>query len=256
MPMETRMRLMNHLTEADLQSWIDAELDSVERNRVADHLAACADCRRELGILRAASELFRDALVLHDEGIIAAGGRDKARRALPRWAGRVAAITLLVGGAAIAAVVPGSPLRALFVEPEPVELTDTTPGTTVSDVNGASISVRPVARELRVRIRDFPAGTTVRLVLTDAQVAVANLPHGEATARFVVAAGMLEVLGPGSEQNALEGDGLVVQLPSWLDAGIVELDGEVVARVSDGRISAERQVTRLGDGEVVIEVGG
>ena len=82
------MRLMNHLTEADLQSWSDEELDPADRIRVADHLASCPDCRRELGDLRAASELFRDALVLHDEGIVTAGVRNGARKALPRWIGR------------------------------------------------------------------------------------------------------------------------------------------------------------------------
>ena len=99
-------------------------------------------------------------------------------------------------------------------------------------------------------------GTNIRIVLTDGPVAVANLPHGEANARFAVGAGLLEVIGPGGDGVAAAGEGLVLQLPGWLDSGTVELDGEVVARVSGGRISAGRQVTRVGDGEVVIEVGG
>jgi hypothetical protein len=251
------MRLMNHLTEADLQSWIDEELDPAERIRVADHLASCTDCRRETGDLRAASELFHDALVLHDKDLVSAGGRRRPATVLPRWVGRAAAVTLLLGGAAVAAVVPGSPLRGLFVEPEPVELAARASAEPAStETEGASITVRPVAGELLVRLRAFPAGTNIRLVLTDDDVAIANLPHGGATARFVVAAGMLEVLGPGSGQVAADGDGLVLRLPRWMDAGIVELDGVVVARVSEGRISAERRVTRMGDGEVVIEVGG
>ena len=251
------MRLMNHLTEADLQSWIDEELDPADRIRAADHLASCSECRRELGDLQAASELFHDALVLHDREVASAGVRIGKPRGIPRWAGRAAAVTLLVGGAAIAAVVPGSPIRELFIEPEPVELTAPAGSeTTLPDPDGASITVRPAGGELRVRLRAFPAGTIIRLVLTDDPVAVANLPHGEANARFVVGAGLLEVFGPGDGHVVPESDGLVLRLPGWMDAGIVELDGAVVARVSDGQLITGRQVTRVGDGEAVIEVGG
>ena len=248
---------MKHLTEADLQCWIDEELDPTERIRVADHLASCVDCRSELGELRAASELFSHALLLHDEGLATAGRPGGARKALPRWVGRAAAITLLLGGAAIAAVVPGSPLREFLVGPasvEPVAGPDVE--TVVEDSEGPSIRVRPVNGELLVRIRAFPEGTNIRIVLTDEAVAVANLPQGEANARFIVASGMLEVVGPGEERAPAAKDGLVLRLPGWIDAGIVELDGAVVARVSEGHVVAERQVTRSGDGEVVIQVGG
>jgi len=248
---------MRHLTEADLQSWIDEELDPTERIRVADHLAACVDCRRELGELRAASELFSHALVFHDESIVTASQPGGARKALPRWVGRAAAITLLLGGAAIAAVVPGSPLREFLVGPASVEpIAGPGVAAVAEDSEGPSIRVRPVDGALRVRIRAFPGGTNIRIVLTDEPVAVANLPQGEANARFIVASGMLEVVGPGEGRAPAEGDGLVLRLPGWMNAGIVELDGAVVARVSEGRVSAERRVTRSGDGEVVIQVGG
>ena len=256
---------MNHLIDADLQAWIDEELDPGDRIRVADHLASCSDCRHLLTELRAAAELFSEALLLHDEGMrqsseggSGAGGR-RILLSFPRWAGRAAAVTILLGGAAVAAVLPGSPLRDLIVGTDEVETTPAPARITTDDAGstpGASITVRPIAGRLQIRITDFPRGTRVRIVLTDRAVAVASLPDGEPNARFVVAAGLLEVVGPGSDGTPEEGNGIVLQLPRQIKSGVVELNGIVGARVSNGRIDAERQVSRVGDGEVIIEVGG
>ncbi len=252
---------MNHLADAELQAWIDEELDPGDRIRVADHLASCADCRGLLAQLRGAADLFRDSLVVHDELVLMRAGRPGAAqtrttRRLPRWAGRAAAVTLLVGGAAAAAIVPGSPLRGLIVgsdadETQPTEVV----ANAVPETSGASISVRPSAGELRVRVREFPAGTRIRIMLIERPLGVASLPHGDADARFIVAAGLLEVVGPGREGPALPGDGVVLQLPRRMSYGVVEVDGDIVARVSGGSVEAPRQVSDSGDG-VVIEVGG
>ncbi|MFW6084337.1 MAG: zf-HC2 domain-containing protein, partial [Gemmatimonadota bacterium] len=39
---------MGHLTEAELQAWIDRELDPAEHVRVTRHLEDCAGCRGDL----------------------------------------------------------------------------------------------------------------------------------------------------------------------------------------------------------------
>jgi len=252
---------MIHLVDADLQAWMDEELDPGDRIRVAEHLASCADCRDELAELRGAADLFRDSLVVHDEVARMRGRSGAARirtaRRLPRWAGRAAAVTLLVGGAAAAAIVPGSPLRGLIVGNGPAEIGQPVEivATELPEAPGASISVRLSAGELRVRVREFPGGTRIRIMLIERPVGVASLPHGDASARFVVAAGLLEVVGPGSDGVALPGDGVVLQLPRRMSLGVVEVDGHIAARVSGGRIEAQRQVSDSGDG-VVIEVGG
>jgi hypothetical protein len=241
---------------------MDEELDPGDRIQVADHLASCADCRGVLSELRGAADLFRDSLVVHDEDVQILAGRPGAAQArttrrLPRWAGRAAAVTLLLGGAAAAAIVPGSPLRGLFVGSDTDEIGQPTEvvATAVTETLGASISVRPSAGELRVRVREFPAGTRIRIMLIERPVGVASLPHGDADARFVVAAGLLEVVGPGSDGPAVPGDGVVLQLPRRMSYGVVEVDGDIAARVSGGRIEAQRRVSDSGDG-VVIEVGG
>lgn len=258
-------RLMNHLIDADLQAWIDEELDPGDRIRVADHLASCSDCRDALSELRAAAELFGQALVLYDEGVRRSSarasrvGRRRLVRSLPRWAGRAAAVTLLLGGAAAAAVIPGSPLRELFLGSDVVETNPAPSRIATIDTGaapGASITVPPLAGRLRIRITGFPVGARIRIVLTDRAVVVASLPDGEPYARFVVAEGSLEVVGPGSDGAPQAGNSLVLQLPRQIKSGVVELNGVVVARVSSGRIDAERQVSRLGDEEVIIEVGG
>jgi hypothetical protein len=101
----------------------------------------------------------------------------------------------------------------------------------------------------------YPVGTRIRIALTDGTDAVASLPDGEPNARFVVAAGLLEVLGPGHNRVPQEDIGVDLQLPRGIQSGVVELNGVVAVRVSNGRIVAERQVSRLGDREVIIEIG-
>lgn len=261
---------MEHLTEAELQAWIDREIDDAERARVSRHLEDCADCRRVVGELRSASERFSGVMLRYDEDLAAEAGdrtrtlpdttaRRRMRRtrpvSLPRWAGRAAALVLLFGAAAAAAMVPGSPIRDLLFgppaevvapKPAPVEMQSAP----AAVVDGASITVRPQDGVLAVRVSGFAPGTRIVVSLIDRPVAVANLPDGARNARFVVATGTLEVIGAG------EIDGVVrVALPRSLETGVLEVDGSVVARVSDGRMTTSRQVSRTGD-EAVFEVGG
>lgn len=253
---------MDHLTEAELQAWIDRELDQVERARVSRHLEDCPACRRLLGELRAAAETFSGAMLRYDEDLAAGTDRPPAERRAaarrwPRWASRAAAVVLLLGAAAAAAMVPGSPFRALFTEPtapavEAVPEPDRAAGSPAEP--GASITVRPLEGRLTVRVTGFPAGTRVLLQLSDRPDAMASLPDGAANARFIVSSGTLEVVGPGEADDPSDGP-LVLRLPRSLASGVVELEDTVVARVSDGRLITLRQVSRAGD-EAVLEIGG
>lgn len=256
---------MNHLTDADLQAWIDEELDPGNRVQVADHLASCNDCRDSLTELRAAATLFSEALVLHDEAMKRpstdkrSSGRPRGIRMPQKWFGRAAAVMLLLGGAAAAAVVPGSPLREWIRGSDAVVAISTSESAATIETGrspGASITVPLLEGRLRIRIKEFPVGTQIRILLTDGALAVASLPDDELNARFVVAAGLLEVVGPGSNSASHEGIGLVLQVPRRIQSGVVELDGVIGARISGGRIVAERQVSRLEDREVIIVVGG
>lgn len=265
---------MEHLSEADLQARIDRELDPAEHGRVKRHLEDCAACRRDLQALRSAAETFSGAMLDYDAALAAeadetspTGGpatrdriADGPARFLPRWVGRAAALVLLLGAAAAAAMVPGSPLRGLFVAEEPdsppTPVAVETPDPIPMDA-GASITVRPHENRLTVRVRGFPPGTRLLLRLVDRDVAVASLPDDAADARFIVASGVLDVVGPGaSAQGSAQAGTVTLRLPRLLEGGVVELDGEAVARVDDGRLSTLRQVSSEGGDEAVFEVGG
>jgi hypothetical protein len=253
---------MDHLTEAELQAWIDRELDRDEHARVSRHLEDCPACRSLLGELRAAAETFSGAMLRYDEDLAAGTGRTQterrsAARRWPRWASRAAAVVLLLGAAAAAAMVPGSPFRALFTEPAApaVEILPESGSAVDSPVEaGASITVKPLDGRLTVRVTEFPAGTRVLLRLSDLPDAMASLPDGAANARFIVSSGTLEVVGPGEADDPSDGP-LVLRLPRSLASGVVELEDTAVARVSDGRLITLRQVSRTGD-EAVLEIGG
>lgn len=257
---------MGHLTEAELQAWLDGELVPAERARVNRHLEDCADCRRGLAELRAAAATFSAAMLRYDEDLAAGTGAGTApvptaAPAVSRWPrrlSRAAAVVLLLGGAAAAAMVPGSPLRALFTRPAAPVFEPTAPEAgqlPLPAAPGASITVRPVDDRLTVRITGFAPGTRIRLRLSDRVDAMASLPDDATTARFIVASGTLEVVGSGEAAGPSEGGPIELRLPRSLVAGVIEVDGTVVARVSDGRLITLRQVSRGGD-EAVLEVGG
>lgn len=250
---------MDHLTEAEIQTWLDRELEPDERARVGRHLEQCSACRRVTAELRAAAEAFSAAMLRYDEDLARPAVRRPRAPMLPRWASRAAAVVLLLGAAAAAAMVPGSPLRDLLFGP-PAELGTPAPPPAEAPaipsavVEGASITVSPQDGRLTVRIADFAPGTRIVVSLTGRSEAVANLPDGARTARFVVASGTLDIIGSGAAAEEIDGD-IRVELPRALRAGSVELDGTAVVWVNAGRMITLRQVSRTGD-EAVFEVGG
>lgn len=259
---------MQHLTESDLQAWIDRELASGDQPRVSGHLEDCAACRRELGELRRASELFSAAMHAYDDDLTAVTPPARADVAR-RWfgvrsssrVGRAAAIFLVAAAAVAAAVVPGSPLRELWESeaaqpPATVEQGTQLPEIVASSV-GASITVRPREGRLTVRVRNFAAGTQVIVRLTEGSAAVATLPDGAENARFIVALGVLELVGPGGRTaESEEVEAIEIHLPRTLTAAVVEIDGSSAARVTGGALISLRPVVRDSAGEAVFEIGG
>lgn len=259
---------MGHLTEADLQAWIDRELPPEDQARANGHLEDCADCRRELGDLRRSSEMFSTALHAYDDDLTkgrrATGhraGRGGAR-VTPGRVGRAAVIFLVVAGAAAAAVVPGSPLRGLWdrdavgppsiVVPAPV----TQPAAGVPPT-GASITVRPRDDRLTVRVRDFAPRTRVVIRLTEGSAAVATLPDGAENARFIVASGVLELVGPGARTDESgEAEEIEILLPRSLVHGAVEVDGTTAVLVKDGELIMLRPDSGQSADEAVFDIGG
>jgi hypothetical protein len=262
---------MQHLTESDLQAWIDGELAPGDLPRVNEHLEACAACRRELGDLRRASEVFSAAMHVYDDDLMPA--TPPAAEWAPRRAGafggfsssrvgRAAAIFLVAAAAVAAAVVPGSPLRGLWApgatEAPPIATPGTEPLEELVPTVGASITVRPRDGRLTVRVRAFAPGTRVVVRLTDGSAAVATLPDGAENARFIVASGVLELVGPGvrtAEPGEVEE--IEIHLPRTLTAAVVEIDGSTSARVAGGALITLGPVVRDSAGEeAVFDIGG
>lgn len=112
-----------HRTDGELQALIDGELDPSASERVLSHLADCGRCRDRHEALKIARRETADRLRLldreapplsADDVIRAAERRSIAHRAAPRhvpWAAAIAG--LLAAGVVAAAVIPGSPVRAV-----------------------------------------------------------------------------------------------------------------------------------------------
>lgn len=255
---------MRHLSEGELQSWIDAELDDASRASADGHLADCAECRAQLGVLRAAGEAFSLAMHVHDGEIAALRNTDGPRRTsvLARRGtfglGRAAAIVLLAAAGA-AAVVPGGPLRSLWDEP-PEAVSD--PGEDAladageTSAAGASITVHPVDGRLSVEVVGFPQGTVVVAASTERESAVASLPAWAENARFIVSSGRLRIVAAEDTGGAREKEPIRLLLPASLDEGELAIDGAAVARVSGGAITSLDASSASAGEEVSFTVGG
>ncbi len=226
---------MTHRTDGELQAYLDAELTREQAAEVAEHLLVCLECRARLGELRSAHESLRAALTELDGAPsrgagVRTGSAEMRRRALGarRALTRAAALILLTAGAA-AAVLPGSPVRALldqWIRPEappsaPVHVDPTVATPTARQPGIASVTVAPVDGRVDVDIRGFAPGTTVRVGFGRAPDVRARLAPGGTEARFSVGPGRLEVLG-----SPDTGPGEVrVELPTGLRGATVTLDG-------------------------------
>jgi predicted anti-sigma-YlaC factor YlaD len=110
----------SHITDADIDRYLDRDCDEHEQARVRTHLEACAECRAQWDdVLRAHDAMATRRLDVPDDlaarAVAAARSRGAQVRPRPRWmlpVARAAAILLAIGvGAA------GERLRATAVMP-------------------------------------------------------------------------------------------------------------------------------------------
>jgi len=246
---------MTHRTDGELQAYLDAELGRGVAAEVAEHLLVCVECRARLGELRSAHESLRQALQDLDAGPMHTARTRGARRALVR-----AAVLLLAVVGAAAAVVPGSPIRALF-EREPAEAPVPLapvpiPGTTRAETGRApgvaSVTVAPVEGRVTVDVVGFAPGSTVRVTTARRPDVMARLASGRAAARFSVGPGRLEVVGTPEEGP----EEVVIELPRGLGGATLNVNGREELLLSPDGLRRPGDPAGTAREDVVLRVEG
>jgi hypothetical protein len=219
---------MLHVAEHELLAFIDGELKDDRCSQVDGHLEGCAGCTRDLEALRSASRSLSLALqqtdVIPDYDIeaVLARKRSRGKRHLALRALAKAAVLLFAVGAAGAAAIPGSPVRAWIGEawdetksiiglaPEGAEPALDQPA--LPDVS--RVAVAPADGNVRIDIRNASPEAMVRVVVvegTDAAVTAEG-------ARFRTGSGWIEVLNAGPGEIRIE-------LPRGARSATVAIDG-------------------------------
>lgn len=229
---------MSHFTEGVLQAYLDEEVVADARAQVSAHVSGCADCAVRLQELRGASASFATAMAALDREPIAQATlaelrlraeqrswRDRLRTA--RWPWTRAAIVVLSVAAVAAA--PGSPVRGWLVgawaaiTPEPAVPVATvkespTPERVPDTPTGFQIA--PASGRVRIMLQGQPDGTTVHVVLVDAEKASIEASTVGDSPRHRKGSGWFELVGGGT------GD-IRISLPRSLTSATVEVDGRV-----------------------------
>ncbi len=231
---------MNHLDDGTLQSLVDGELGGDESRAIESHLDDCPACAERLGSHRARSLLVRGALALVDPPVSLDAARQAvlhrvspSRRPAYRipWA-RAAALVLLFGGAAAAAV-PGSPVRGWIER----SFGDAASEPAALDVGAAAIAAEEaVPGEAGIRIA--PADGRVEIQVTGAvsggEVVVSLVEGPQAAvfagdeASFRSRSGTVEVSRAGATVR--------VELPRGVADARLEVNGIVYVRSLRGRL--------------------
>lgn len=101
---------MDHITDAELQDWVDGRVDAAERAHIDTHLARCADCSREaealrtlVADLRALPRAVPPRRDLHAE----VARRIDAPARSAGWLRSAAVVALIVGAGALALALRG-----------------------------------------------------------------------------------------------------------------------------------------------------
>jgi anti-sigma factor RsiW len=177
-----------------LPDFLHDRLEAADRGMVEAHLAGCADCRAELGLLRELRGTLRRAPAVDVSAIMAAipAYRAPARR---RWTGwhAAAAVTLIaVGGTSVAIAnrVGSEPAGQVAPRVTPVE-------------SGATTPARPDSYPI---VAEVPAGTT--------RAAMTSTPAASPASRELAVGGAVGDLSDGELSMLLDDIESLDVLPS------------------------------------------
>lgn len=235
---------MTHATDGTLLAYVDGEIGDSAAAELSGHLAACAECARELQELRRLSAVTHEALdvlaapapMLRAQAALAAERARLERRPSSlfrlgaRGLARAAMLLLALAGAAAAAV-PGSPVRRAL---------ETTIARVSQMLNGEAEAPAPVAPPApadvaleRSRMAIMPAGGRVRVVLhapagpvdvvvrlVSAQRATVETATPDNDVRLRSAAGRIEVIGLATGQ-------VLIEVPAGVPSATIEVGGMV-----------------------------
>lgn len=277
---------MNHLSEGQLQAYLDGEVEGAAARSLAAHLEACAVCTATLDELRAAAVRTSHALAWLDRpastaaaiqpGIAAltaeratevVGANGDARVTSidahrpwrrPARVGflKAAMLALLVTGAAAAAI-PGSPVQRWLIGawtqmtgPEPVVVEEPEVPETVEPAPApaelASISIEPIDGRLTVLLDGAAPGQSIRVVLVDEPTATVETDATAAT-RFST--------GPSRIQATGLGRGSVnVLLPRSLAYARVVADGQLLLEKEGSAVHTQGDVVEQSDNVIVFRI--
>ncbi len=240
--------------EGLIQAYLDDELSDEDRRELEDRFDREPGWAGALRVANARSEELSRALALLDERpasdaapawistLSGRGGRAAPpahpSRSVP-WAR--AAILVLVFGGALAAGLPGSPVRAWLsraletspAQPDAAATAAAPEASPSADVRAGEVGVRVSAqlRSVRVEMPALPAGAEVQVRLVDGGAAGVFGPTGT---RFRTNDGRVEVLNP--EQVVR------VELPRELTEATITVGGQVYLRKIAGRIEVSGPV--------------
>jgi len=230
---------MNHTDSGALIAWLDGELPVAVRDEMGAHLAECDSCRNELADVRDLAREFGDAMGLLNGRIPLLSARlaveqradrsrfNRSERLIASGLAKAAAITLLVAGAAAAAI-PGSPVRQWVTEvvarmvgsrteaPAPVAV-PTVVEPQVQEARGPAVTV-PSGGTIRVSIHALPASASLTVKVVDREGVFLRALGADDPVRFV----------PRSDASVEVFDvrtGLVIELPRSLTSASIDVDG-------------------------------
>lgn len=277
---------MNHLSEGQLQAYLDGEVEGADARSLAAHLEACAVCTATLDELRAAAVRTSHALAWLDRPAstaaaiqpgIAALAAERATEVVgangdarvtsidahrpwrrPARVGflKAAMLALLVTGAAAAAI-PGSPVQRWLIGawtqmtgPEPVVVEEPEVPETVEPAPApaelASISIEPIDGRLTVLLDGAAPGQSIRVVLVDEPTATVETDATAAT-RFST--------GPSRIQATGLGRGSVnVLLPRSLAYARVVADGQLLLEKEGSAVHTQGDVVEQSDNVIVFRI--
>lgn len=224
---------VTHLDEGALMALVDGELPPGDAAALEAHLEECAACRAAAQSLRAERKKLSDALRLLDREPPTELARQRLRRTRRSRSGigrplRWAAVIVVGTATALAATVPGSPLRewiAAIGDDAPAvvavdERSEVAVETARAPAAPAGVFVVPRTGRMSVSFTGASEGLRIRLHVHDGEEVEVLTSRGAEQARFHTAPDRIEVRDAGRGEASIE-------IPRGLAEFTLEVDGRV-----------------------------